>query len=169
MLEPGAEVRVAPVAVVEPVFPLHHHAEVLVVEQQHLDRQLLGVGGGELLDVHQEAAVTLQADDALVRPPEGQSQRMRGIEPHRSDGEIVERALAERPRARWLRIAVPAFALAAAFAIAVPLLRTPPAAPQPANADAFEMLASDDSLALYEDLEFYAWLDAEQQDDDAGG
>lgn len=80
-----------------------------------------------------------------------------------------QRALAERPRARWLRIAVPAFALAAAFALALPLLRTAPEAAQPANAEAFEMLASDDSLALYEDLEFYAWLDAEQQDDDAGG
>ena len=40
-LEAGAEVGVAAVAVVEAVLPLHHHAQVLVVEQQHLDRQLL--------------------------------------------------------------------------------------------------------------------------------
>ena len=79
-----------------------------------------------------------------------------------------QRALAERPRARWLRIAVPAFALAAAFALAVPLLRAPLPAPQAGNAEAFELLTADDSLALYEDLEFYAWLDAEQ-DADAGG
>ena len=37
----GAEVGVAAVAVVEAVLPLHHHAQVLVVQQQHLDRQLL--------------------------------------------------------------------------------------------------------------------------------
>ena len=36
----GAEVRVATVAAVEPVFPLHDHAQVLVVQEQHLDRQL---------------------------------------------------------------------------------------------------------------------------------
>ena len=37
----GAEVGVAAVAAVEAVLPLHHHAQVLVVQQQHLDRQLL--------------------------------------------------------------------------------------------------------------------------------
>ena len=40
----GAEVGVAAVAFVEAVLPLHHHAQVLVVEQQHLDRQLFGEG-----------------------------------------------------------------------------------------------------------------------------
>lgn len=79
-----------------------------------------------------------------------------------------QRALAERPRARWLRVAMPAFALAAAFALAVPLLRAPSPAPQADSTEAFEVLVADDSLALYEDLEFYAWLDAEQAAD-AGG
>jgi hypothetical protein len=80
-----------------------------------------------------------------------------------------QRALAERPRARWLRIAVPAFALAGAFALAVPLLRAPLPAPQADSAEAFEVLVADDSLALYEDLEFYAWLDAEQENRATGG
>ena len=81
-----------------------------------------------------------------------------------------QRALAERPRARWLRIAVPAFALAAAFAIAVPLLRTPLQAPAADGTEAFELLVADDSLAMYEDLEFYAWLDAEEpESSDTGG
>ncbi len=52
--------------------------------------------GDEAAEIHQEAAVTLQADDALVRPAEREAERMRGVQPHGADREIVERALAER-------------------------------------------------------------------------
>ena len=49
-----AEVSVAAVAFVEAVFPLHHHAEVLVVQDERLGGDLLDVGGGEFLHVHEE-------------------------------------------------------------------------------------------------------------------
>ena len=55
-----------PVAAVEAVLPLHHHAQVLVVQQQHLDRQLLRVRRRQLLHVHQERAVAINVDHLAV-------------------------------------------------------------------------------------------------------
>lgn len=78
-------------------------------------------------------------------------------------------ALAERPRARWLRVLAPALAVAAALAIALPLWRSAEPAPPAANAEAFELIVADEDVALYEDLEFYAWLGADGDDADAGG
>ncbi|MEO7325194.1 MAG: DUF3619 family protein [Dokdonella sp.] len=59
----------------------------------------------------------------------------------------------------------------AALALAIALALGQHPAPSPANApvsleqvvDA-DALASDDNLDLYENLDFYAWLDAQQQD-----
>src|SRR5262249_39051280 len=52
--------------------------------------------GHERAEIHEEAAVALQADDAPPRLAERQTQRVRTIEPHRAHGKIVERALPER-------------------------------------------------------------------------
>lgn len=52
-----AKVGVGPVLLVEAILPLHHHAQVLVVQDEHLHIQLLYKGGGQLLAVHQKAAV----------------------------------------------------------------------------------------------------------------
>ena len=52
--------------------------------------------GHERAEIHEEAAVTLQADDAPLRLAQRQPQRVRAIEPHRAHGKIVERALSER-------------------------------------------------------------------------
>ena len=49
--------------------------------------------GHEAPEIHQQAAVALQADDALVRASKRQPQRMGGVEPHRTDGKVIERAL----------------------------------------------------------------------------
>lgn len=59
-----------------------------------------------------------------------------------------------------------ALAMASAFALAVVLVRQPPpAAPAaPVAAEDFDVIAAQDSLELYEDLEFYAWLDAQPAD-----
>ncbi len=62
-----AEVGVAAVAGVKAVLPLHHHAEVLVVENDGLGRDLLDARGGQFLDVHQERAVAVDVDHLLVR------------------------------------------------------------------------------------------------------
>ncbi len=59
----GAEVSMSAVALVKPVFPLDHHAQVLIIEHDHLDGQLLAIDGCELLDIHQEAAVAVDVDD----------------------------------------------------------------------------------------------------------
>ena len=60
------EVGVGPIPLEEAVLPLHDHAEVLVVEEQHLDRDVLTGAGGEFLDVHEDAAVAVDVDDERV-------------------------------------------------------------------------------------------------------
>ena len=46
-------------------------------------------------EIHQQAAVAVEHDDAPVRPPERNAEPMRGAEPHRADREVVERARIE--------------------------------------------------------------------------
>jgi hypothetical protein len=77
-------------------------------------------------------------------------------------------ALASRaPRRSWWWIALPA-AATAALVLGVGLAGRPaPTVPgttvaAPVSAQDFELLSSDDTLELYqEDLDFYAWLDAD--------
>ena len=59
--------RCATVAIVETIFPLNHHAEVLIVQEQHFHGQLLAVGTGQFLDVYEETTVTVNINDGLVR------------------------------------------------------------------------------------------------------
>jgi len=81
-----------------------------------------------------------------------------------------QRALAVargRPQ-RW-RWPVAAAALAASLAVAVTLVRVPPLAPPPVptadtlNVRDLELVAGAD-FELYEDWEFYAWLDGQHAD-----
>ena len=58
-----AENRVAAGTGIEAVFPLHDHAEVLVIEDEDLGVDLLDLHARELLDVHQERAVAIDVDD----------------------------------------------------------------------------------------------------------
>lgn len=71
---------------------------------------------------------------------------------------------AKRPQPkRWIWPA----AMASAFSLAVAVMLWPqlqqPVAPTPtvSNADDFPMLAGEDDLDLYSELDFYAWLDAQ--------
>jgi hypothetical protein len=79
-------------------------------------------------------------------------------------------ALAQRrgSRSGWLvGGGLAAAALALAFGInhrSASLVPPVPVTTGPDAADT-ELLATDDNLDLYENLDFYAWLDAEQQDD----
>ena len=59
------DVGVGAIALVKTVFPLHHHAQVLIVQQQHLDRQFFGISAGQFLNVHQKTAVAIDVDDRL--------------------------------------------------------------------------------------------------------
>lgn len=78
---------------------------------------------------------------------------------------------AARPRAPWWRFApwlvgataTAALALAVGLALTLPGSPEPVVAPVAAGLDAadFDMLSAPDDLALYEDMEFYAWLDDE--------
>ena len=63
-----AEVGVRAVGLVEAVLPLHHHAEVLVVEDHDLGLEALHGGRGELLAVHEERAVAVDVHHKLLRP-----------------------------------------------------------------------------------------------------
>ena len=69
-----AEVGVSPLAVHEAVFPLYHHAQMLIVEQQDLDWQFLAGQRRQLLHVHQHAAVAIDVDADAVR--------VGGLHPH---------------------------------------------------------------------------------------
>ncbi len=82
-----------------------------------------------------------------------------------------QRALGEATRARAPRWTWMALASAASLALAVfllPGLRTgAPVTPIPVAAGAvedFDLLTSEDQLALYSDLEFYAWLESQDLD-----
>jgi hypothetical protein len=78
-----------------------------------------------------------------------------------------QRALETAARGRSMRRYWPAaFAAFAALALAVALWRVPsgPITPPAAELQDFELLASQDHIELYEDLEFYAWLDAQPAD-----
>jgi hypothetical protein len=78
-----------------------------------------------------------------------------------------QRALATPTRARPARWMAPA-AWASACALVLAVALWPRLVPEPvpvpttaATADDFPMLAGADSLELYEELDFYAWLDAQ--------
>ena len=43
-------------------------------------------------EIHQQRAIALQDDDALVRPAERETEPMRGIEAHRADRRVIEGA-----------------------------------------------------------------------------
>jgi len=77
-------------------------------------------------------------------------------------------ALAAAPRARRpLAMAWPAaLATVSVLAVAVMLVRQPePVVPVlPVASEDFDVIAAQDSLELYENLEFYAWLDAQPAD-----
>ena len=74
-----------------------------------------------------------------------------------------QRALAEletaRPLGQWLRWA-PAAGIAVVAVVAVMMMnqRISTVTDEPVTASDFEMLLEDDSLELFEDLEFYSWL-----------
>ncbi len=83
-----------------------------------------------------------------------------------------QRALAEMaraPRQRWTWMALAGAASLAMAVLLLPALRNS-ASPSPVplaigEVEDFDLLTSEDQLALYSDLEFYAWLDSQ----DPGG
>ena len=60
-----SQVCVRSVLLVEPVFPLHDHAQVLVVHDEAFHVQLLYEDGGKLLTIHEEAAIAINVYDNL--------------------------------------------------------------------------------------------------------
>lgn len=70
------------------------------------------------------------------------------------------------PAGQWVWW-VPAGGLAAAAVVAVVLWQGAPVehiAPEPGSATDFEILLSEDSLDMLEDLEFYSWIDTADLD-----
>jgi hypothetical protein len=71
---------------VEAILPLHHHPQVLVVEDHNLDWQVLHLDCRQLLHVHDEAAVAVDIDNKSVgaggdRPQSGGQPKAHGSEP----------------------------------------------------------------------------------------
>ena len=56
------QIRMGTISFEEPVFPLHHHPQVLIVQEQRLHRQVFTLECGEFLYVHQHAAVTINVN-----------------------------------------------------------------------------------------------------------
>ncbi len=82
-----------------------------------------------------------------------------------------QRALAEAHAqpTQWLRW-VPAAGMAAATLLVVMVILPDPAniQPVPAEVTDMEILLGEDSIEMLEDLEFYAWIDMLEQENDVG-
>ena len=82
-----------------------------------------------------------------------------------------QRALAEAHAqpTQWLRW-VPAASMAAATLLVVMVILPDPAniQPVPAEVTDMEILLGEDSIEMLEDLEFYAWIDMLEQENDVG-
>ena len=85
-----AHVDLAVALVPEQLLPLADHAQVPVVHDEHLDRDLLLGAGGELLHVHLHRAVAGDADDGVVRTPHLSAHRRRQPEAHRAQAAGVD-------------------------------------------------------------------------------
>ena len=86
----GPQVGVSPVTLEEAIFPLHHHAQMLVVQQQHLDRQTLAMAGRQFLDVHLETAIAVDVDYQRIRKGHLGSHRRWQAEAHRAQARAGE-------------------------------------------------------------------------------
>ena len=73
----------------------------------------------------------------------------------------LEEAGRSSPQAQWLRW-VPVTGVAAAAVVAVMVINAPVSTmtDEPITATDFELLLEDDNLEMFEDLEFFSWLDA---------
>ena len=74
----------AAISAVKAIFPLHDHAEMLVVQDDRLCRDPLDVRGRQFLNVHQEGAVAIDVDDLFVRVCHLRAQRRRVAKAHRA-------------------------------------------------------------------------------------
>ena len=89
---PGAHVDVGVAPVPEQLLPLADHAQVAVVHDHALDRDVELARGPELLDVHLERAVAGQQHARDVRARDGGTDRRRQAEAHRPEAAGVDPA-----------------------------------------------------------------------------
>ena len=73
-----------PIALKESVFPLHHHAKVLVIEEQHFDGNIFAVARREFLDVHEDAPVAVDVHHERLRVSHLCAHGRRQTEAHRA-------------------------------------------------------------------------------------
>ena len=98
------EVRLGAVATEEAIFPLHHHPEVLIVQNHHLCGDLFGVASRQFLNVHEETAVAVDVDDEVIGVRDFGPHRGGQAEAHRAEAaaghplaRLVEREVLRRP------------------------------------------------------------------------
>ena len=60
------EEGMATIALMKAVLPLHHHAKVLVIKNNHFGGNALDMCCSQLLNIHEERAVTINVDHLLV-------------------------------------------------------------------------------------------------------
>ena len=76
----------------KPVFPLHNHSKVLIVQQQNFNRQALAMKSGQFLDVHLERAVSVDVDNQSVWMSCLNAHRSRQAEAHGSQTRTAQPA-----------------------------------------------------------------------------
>ena len=67
---PSSKIGVAAVGFVETVLPLHHHPQMLIVEDEDLKIHVLNLGCCHFLAIHEEAAVAIDVHDHLLTDQE---------------------------------------------------------------------------------------------------
>ena len=85
-----AEIGMSSISAHETIFPLNHHSKMLVVEQQHFNGKVFTVASCQLLNVHLEAAVTIDIDHQRVRVSRLDSHRCRQPKAHCSKPTTAE-------------------------------------------------------------------------------
>jgi len=77
---------------------------------------------------------------------------------------LLEARLRTRLRPVWMLAGVASVVLAMFLLPTLQPVEVPSLPAQTADVDDFELLTSEDQLALYSDLDFYAWLDTQDLD-----
>ena len=78
-----ANKRMPAIALVKAILPLHHHTQVLIVENHRLNRNFLRIKRRQLLHIHRETAIPIDIDNQRVGKRQLRPQRSGQTKTHR--------------------------------------------------------------------------------------
>ncbi|WVZ19010.1 hypothetical protein V8G54_006332 [Vigna mungo] len=62
-----SQICVSSVGFVEPILPLNHHTQVLIIQQQYLYREILHSYSRQLLNIHYETPISINVNNQSTR------------------------------------------------------------------------------------------------------